>query len=344
MPETFAPRRAHRWRLGLLAVLLLLATLVAAGCGSSDDPSGLTVGSTGIATTTINDELEAIAKNEVIASQSAVGGRIRPEIAASWLTTDVQMAVAQQAVRKAGGRVTDQDRTRAREYADGHFGAPAAFAAFPDWFRRRVLAAYAFVPAYVRMHTEPPTEEQMRAAYDASIAGNCASKRFVSRIVTRDEAAARAAASEIAAGAAFADVARRVSTDTTTRSRGGAMGCLDGQQVDPAVQQVADATPLGTVSAPFAASPGWQILTVEDVGQVLAYDRVKPEIRRTLRYGEAGRTALRRAMAAARVEIDPRFGRWVVRDGEGRVEPPRSAATTTSRPGEPSTTTTTRAP
>jgi hypothetical protein len=337
MSETLSQARARRCRRGAPAVVLLVLTVALAACGASDESPGITVGSTEIPTKTINDELEAIATNQAIASQAAVDGRIRPEIAASWLTSDVQMAVAQQAVRKAGGRVTSEDRTAAREFAEGHFGSAAAFDAFPAAFKTRVLKDYAFVPAYVRAHTKAPTEQQTRAAYDSSLASNCASRRYVFRIVTADEATARAAAAEIATGADFAQVATRVSTDGTTKAQGGAMGCLDGQQVDPAVTATANTTALGTVSAPFSTAQGWQIVKVDDVGKVLAYDKVKPEVRRTLRYGEAGRTALGRAMARARVEVDPRFGRWVVKDGVGRVEPPRSATTTSSTPGEPST-------
>jgi hypothetical protein len=324
---------------------MLVLTFALAACSSSDASPGVTVGSTDIPTKTINDELEAIATNKFIASQSAVKGRIRPEIAASWLTSDVQMAVAKQAVRKAGGRVTSEDRTAAREFADRHFGSAAAFDAFPAAFKTRVLKDYAFVTAYVRSHTKPPTEAEVRATYDSSIGRNCASHRYVFRIAAADEATARAAATEIANGADFAQVASRVSTDTTTKAQGGAVGCLDGQQVDPAVTATANATALGTVSAPFATAQGWQILKVEDVAKVLAYDTVKPEVRQTLRYGEAGRKALTRAMARARVEVDPRFGRWVVQDGAGRVEPPRSATSTTTgsgTPGGPSASTTSK--
>jgi hypothetical protein len=340
MSRALTPRSAPRWRRGPLAVFLLVLSLLPAACGSSED-AGITVGSEDLPITTVNDELNAIAENQVIASQAAVDGKIRPEVAASWLTTDVQIQVAEHAVEKAKQRPTREDRAEALKFANQHFGSEAAFTAFPGWFKARILEQYAFVTAYVRRRTKAPTEQQVRAAYDSSLGQNCASRRFVFRIVTADEATARAAAAEIGKGTDFSQVASRVSTDSTSRTAGGAMGCLDGQQLDPTLTATANATAVGSVSAPFSTAEGWQVVKVEDVGTVLAYDKVKPEIRATLQYGPAGRAALAKAMAQARVKVDPRFGRWVVKEGVGRVEEPRSAATSTSRaPGEPSTTTT----
>jgi parvulin-like peptidyl-prolyl isomerase len=344
MSNTFSPRSAPRWRRGAPAAALVVLALLLAACGSSDGPAGITVGSEDVPIKTINEELNAIAKNKVIASQAAVDGKIRPDVAASWLTTDVQIQVAKQAVERANQRTSDEDRAEALNYANEHFGSEAAFTAFPDWFKARILQQYSFVPAYVRLHTKPPTEQQMRTAYDSSLGQNCASRRYVFRIVTADEATARAAAAEIGNGTDFSQVASRVSTDASSRQQGGALGCLDGQQqLDPTLRSTVDATAVGSVSAPFSTADGWQIVKVDDVGKVLAYDKVKSEIRATLQYGPAGRAALAKTMAKARVKVDPRFGRWVVKDGIGHVEEPKPAATsTTSTPGEPSSTTTTK--
>jgi hypothetical protein len=343
MPETSAPSSAPRWRRGAPAVLLLALPLVAAACGSSSESTAVSVGSTDITTETVNKELNAIAKNKVIASQAAVDGKIRPEIAASWLTTDVQIAVAKAAVRKAKGRTSDADRAAALNWGNEHFGSEQAFNAFPDWFRAKVLLDYSFVPAYQRMHTKPPTEQQMKDAYTSSISRNCASGRYVFRILNPNEGNVRQAAAQIGSGAEFGQVAQTISTDAASKEQGGAIGCLDGQQLDATLTATANGTALGTVSAPFQTAEGWQIVKVEDVSKVLAYDKVKSEIRDTLQYGQEGRTALNEAVAKAKVTIDPRFGRWVVTDGQGRVEPPKSKSTTTSSaPGEPSTTSTTK--
>jgi PPIC-type PPIASE domain len=339
MPETFSHPSAPRRRSAAAVVLLLGLALAACGT-SSDGPVGISVDSSDIPTKTINRELDAIVRNKVVASQAAVNGKIRPDIAASWLTTDVQIAVAKAAVQKAEGRVNREDRAAARKWANEHFGSEQAFAAFPDWFRAEVLRDYAFVPAYERMHSKPPTEQDLRDSYQASLDRNCASRRYVFRIVSPDEATVRAAAAQIASGADFSQVAATVSTDSGSKSRGGAIGCLDHQQVEPVFGGAANATAIGSVSVPFSTADGWQIVKVEDVGKLVPFEKVKSEIRGTLQYGADGRAALAKAMAGAKVKVDRRFGRWVVKDGVGRIEPPKSATTSSSAPGgEPSTTT-----
>jgi hypothetical protein len=347
MPETLSQPSAPRGGRRAPAVLLLALALVLAACGSSDDPAGITVGSTEIPTKQIDLELDAIAKNKVIASQAAVDGKIRPEVAESWLTTDVQIAVAKNAVQKAKEKPNAEDRAAAINWGNEHFGSEQAFNAFPDWFRAKVLLDYAFVPAYQRLHSKPPTEQQMKDAYTSSISRNCASGRYVFRILNPTEATVRGAAQQIAGGTDFSQVAQTVSTDPASKEQGGALGCLDGQQVDPTLAATANGTALGTVSAPFSTAEGWQIVKVEDVGTVLAYDSVKSEIRNSLQYGPEGRAALDEAVAKAKVKLDSRFGRWVVTDGQGHVVVAKSGAsksstTTSSAPGEPSTTTTTK--
>jgi hypothetical protein len=49
-------------------------------------------------------------------------------------------------------------------------------------------------------------------------------------------------------------------------------------------------------------------------------------------------------VAKAKVTLDPRFGRWVVTDGQGHVvaRGSKSSPSPSSTPGEPSTTTTTK--
>jgi parvulin-like peptidyl-prolyl isomerase len=346
MSKTFsqpsAPRRGRR-----APFVVLAAALVLAACGSSSgDSAGITVGSTEISTKEIDRELNAIAKNKVIASQAAVDGKIRPEVAESWLTSDVQIAVAKNAVKKAKKKPSSEDRAAALNWGNEHFGSEQAFNAFPDWFQAKVLLDYAFVPAYQRLHSKVPTEQEMRDTYTSSLTRNCQSGRYVFRILSPDQATVQAAAAQVAAGTDFSQVAKTVSTDAASKEQGGAIGCLDTQQRDATLTATANATPLGSVSPPFSTSEGWQIVKVEDIGKVLPYDQVKSEIRDTLQYGDEGRAALNQAVAKAKVKLDPRFGRWVVTGGQGHVVAPKSkssrSTTTTSAPGEPSTTTATK--
>ena len=86
---------------------------------------------------------------------------------------------------------------------------------------------------------------------------------------------------------------------------------------------------------------GWHIIKVQDVGQALPFDSVKSEIHTDLvEQGPAGRKALVKLMAAAKVTVARQFGRWQVKDGQGSVQPPTTTTTTTKPRGSPTTTTT----
>jgi hypothetical protein len=344
MPETFPQlpratdpgRRVHVRRAVRLLALLSVLAIVLAACGS-DSPAAVTVGSTNVSESTVKAQLATIAKNKVIKTQAVKNGKLDPSVTASWLTALVETEIAKQAIDKAGTKVTKADKAEAQNWADGFFGTADAFAAFPKSFRTDALARYASVPAYVRTHTKPPTDAAVRTAYDESLVRNCPSRHYVSHILVASQAAAQAAEAELAAGTDFGQVALKESTDTQSAQRGGALGCIDGQQIDATFAAAAAATPVGTISAPVQTQYGWHIIKVQDVGQALPFDSVKSEIHTDLiEQGPAGRKALVKLMAAAKVTVARQFGRWQVKDGQGSVQPP-TTTTTTTKP-TPSTT------
>ena len=344
-PQPLAPvpaitRSGGRRRAGALAAAVALVMLAVTACSSDDGEAAITVGSRSVPASTFEKQLDAIKKNKVLKDQVVQDGKLDAGAVSTWATNVVQSQVAVAAVKKAKGEVTSEDRAEALNRAREFFGSDAAFDAFPDWFKAGVLGVDAFVPAYIRMNTPRPTEAVLRQAYDESLTRNCASKRYVSRIVTTTEATASAAAAEVAGGADFGQVAGRVSTDQQSAQAGGALGCLDGQQVDATLAATAAATPLGQVSAPFSTPEGWQVVKVVDVATALPYDEVKSEIRTELQYGRPGQEALAKAVAGADVTIQPRFGRWVVREGRGMVVERTPASSSSS--SSSSTTTTTK--
>lgn len=355
MPQTFpqppaaAPpesslRRSSRARSRLrlswrVAAALGALALVLAACSSSS-ASGLTVGSKTVDESTVKDELAAIGNNPQLKARAVRKGKLDPSVAAAWLTSIVETQVAQQAVEKAGTKITAADKTEAKRWAEGFFGTAAAFAAFPKSFRETALARYANVPAYVRTHTKPPTDADVRTAYDQSLVRNCASRRYVSHILVTSEASAQAAAAELAAGKDFRVVARTNSTDKQSATRGGALGCIDTQQIDATFAAAAAATPVGQVSAPVHTQFGWHLIKIEDVEQALPFAGVKAEIRNDLiEQGPEGRSKLMKLMGGTKVKVPSIYGRWVVKQGQGKIEPPPvTSSSTTTKPSSSSTT------
>lgn len=331
------------WR--LVAVLGALA-LVLAACSSSDSGPAITVDGKTISESTVNAQLAAIAKNKELTAQVATKGKINPDAAATWWVTQlVPMEVARQVNLKTKTKITAADTTDAQDWAKDVFDDPA-WAAFPTSFQAEIDKRYASIPAYIRTHTKQPTDAELKSAYDQTLAEDCPSRRYVSQILVATEAEAQDIKTQIAAGTDFATLASQKSKDTQTASSGGAYGCLERL---PTLADAAAATPVGTVSAPVRLLDGWHVIKVQDIGEVVRFDTVKPEIIDQLR-SQDGKTQLAKLVTKAKVKVAARYGKWVVKGGGGSVVPPKSSkssktsTTTTTKPAGPTTTTTTTKP
>lgn len=321
-----------------LALVALVTIAVAAGCNTVRPPA-LSVNGHDYSQSSIDDDLSTIADNPGLRDRiAATDGTIRSSGAAIWLTQIVEQRVVDDEVRRRHITVTTDDLSAAEAQAGDFFGAQA-LAAFPKSFQDRVLAAYARREALVRTIAPPPmvTDADVRAAYDATIAqlrAQCPSGRFVSHIIVPSRQQADALAAQIRGGASFEQLAREQSIDESSAPNGGALGCLDAQQL---VSQAVRSQPLDQVSAPVPAQGGWQLVLVRDT---IPFELLEPTLRQRL----APRTVdaqpqLNELIAKADVDVDPRYGGWVVRNGRGTVEPPRGARSLTPMTSPPSSAT-----
>ncbi len=105
------------------------------------------------------------------------------------------------------------------------------------------------------------SEDELRAEMDSRQGEfDTPERRELEQIVLGDEASARAAASRLAAGAAFEDVAREA-----TGAAPVPLGAVDRNEIASVVPELADpafATPEGQSSAPVESKLGWHILKV----------------------------------------------------------------------------------
>jgi parvulin-like peptidyl-prolyl isomerase len=317
----------------LLALVVAAAVSLGAGC-SAVRPAALTVNGHEFSQSSIDDELGAIADNPGLRDRiAATDGTIRSSGTAIWLTQVVEQQVVDEQVRRRHISVTATDARAAQARAADFFG-PQVFGAFPKWFQSQVLAGYGRREALSRTLEPPPvvTDEDVRAAYVTTIEqfrAQCPSGRFVSHIIVPSRQQADALASQIRGGASFEQLAREQSIDQGSAPNGGALGCLEGQQL---VSQAVRSQPLDQVSAPVPAQGGWQLVLVRDT---IPFEVLEPLLRQQLAPRPADpQPQLNELVAKAKVDVDQRYGRWVVRNGRGTVEPPRGArrATPTTPP------------
>lgn len=333
-------RRAVRTlvRSSLALVVAAGVSLGVAGC-SAVRPAALTVNGQDISQSSVNRELSAIADNPGLKSQiSETEGTIKSGGSAVWLTQLVAQEVVDRELERRRVGVTLSDRQLGRAQAESFFGGGDVFARFPEWFRDRVVARFARQQALSRTIGTPATDADVQAAYLTTITrlkAECPSGRFVSHILVPTRQEADALAAQLRAGANFEQLARQQSTDRVSAGDGGEVGCLDGQQFTPPFAQAAGAAPLNQVSGPVQTQFGWHLLLVRDT---IPFEVLEGPLRQQL--GQASPDAQRKVgalVAKAKVDVAPRYGRWVVRNGRGTVEPPRGAPrlTPTTAPAAP---------
>lgn len=323
-------RRLLRSSFALAAAVVVAA--VAASC-SSVRPAALTVNGSDISRDSVDRELATIADNPDLKGQiSDTEGSIKSNGTSIWLTHVVMQQVVDREVQRRGIKVAAADRRAGQAQAANFFG-PQAFAAFPKWFRDQTAGEFARQEALIRATGTPPTDADVRAAYETAMAQfreQCPSGRFVSHILVPSQQLAAGLAAQIKAGASFEQIASQQSIDIASAQDGGALGCIDGQQLAPAFQQVAASLPLNQVSAPVQTQFGWHLILVRDT---IPFEQLQNGIRQRLeQQSPAGQRKLLARVARADVDVNPRYGRWVVRNGRGTVQPPpgapRPAATT----------------
>lgn len=116
------------------------------------------------------------------------------------------------------------------------------------------------------------------------------SKMNLEHILVATEAEAKKVVERIKNGEKFETVAKEVSTDTGTKTNGGALGdyyyndSLNQQQLDPTFVKAAMAVPAGQISAPVQTSYGWHVIKCVSRTEypVKSFDAVKDQIKQTL--------------------------------------------------------------
>jgi parvulin-like peptidyl-prolyl isomerase len=175
----------------------------------------------------------------------------------------------------------------------------------------------------------------------------CPSAKKVAHIVVPTVDEARAVLTQLQGGADFATVAAQRSTETQTKNSGGVIsnpqaptGCYvpgGSPQLDDAVNGAKEGEPTG----PVLTQTGYEVVLVtpytppkfEDVqDQLLASLRQQASQQSADNNRQTALNALvARKLRSGNVEIDPRYGKWVV-DAQGpRIEPPTSPSVRDTR-------------
>jgi peptidyl-prolyl cis-trans isomerase C len=154
------------------------------------------------------------------------------------------------------------------------------------------------------------TEADVQAAYNARFENAEETQEFnASHLLVETEEEAAAAKARIDEGAAFADVARDVSTGPTGPN-GGNLGWFSAGAMVPPFEEAIIALEVGEVSEPFETQFGWHVATLNEkrVQALPTLEDVRPQIVSELQ--EAAVTARLEELAAAETITRPEEGQF----------------------------------
>jgi len=302
-----------------MGVVALSAALVAsAGCGSLA-PYAATVGFPAnpvkIDRADFDKELKALDDNKQL--QAASGGHglsgagkdtVDPRLAAGWLNFIIYDKVITHEFQRRHLKVTPDDTAAAETQLETQFGNKDTAGAFPGWFRQRVIGrnarAVAVRSAVSGIDLSDASLRKYFDAHQSDFSQNC-----LSHILVKTKAEADSALARIKGGEDFAAVAKSVSIDTGSGTKGGDLGCNPKGAFVPEFDQAASQLPVGQLSDPVQTQFGWHIILVRE-RKTATFEAAKEQVKAAVDAEAEGafRQFLQQAVTTARVTVDKRFG------------------------------------
>lgn len=260
-------------------------------------------------------ELKALHDNKQL--QAASGGSglsgagkntLDPRLTAGWLTFIIQDELVSHEVERRHLQVNPAHTEAAKEQLSTQYGSEEAVAAFPGWFRDRLIARNArAVALQAALSNVDFSDDGMRKYFDehkAEFSLNC-----VAHMLVRSKAEADAALARLKGGEDFAAVANGVSVDKGSAAKGGDLDCNPKGAFVPEFDQAASEQPIGKLGDPVQTQYGFHIILVKERKDV-PFETAQEQIRSLLnaQTQNAYRQFLRQALTTVRVTIDKRYG------------------------------------
>ena len=345
-----------------LLVAIVAFALVGSGCGSNGPSSTLNDAATmsytlkgqqhtlHVSRALLLSELRTLVDNQPFAKflkdqQFNISHDLSADskLTAIWLTQLIQQQAIDDLFASRHLHVSAAGRKKAEAAAGQFFPGPTIFPAFSAKFRATFIDRQARSEALLASYTD--TSDQAGQAYFASHQSTfgCASGKNVAHILVATKAAAQTIVDQLAAGASFATLATKSSTDTGSAKQGGSLGCLKAGEFVPAFESAAQAAPIGKPVGPVHSQFGFHVILVTKA-TATTYASVRTQVLQALQtQGQQDlSTAVNGLFKQLKVHLDARFGTWgLTTSAQGQktyqVTPPKAPTPATSRDGTTTT-------
>jgi foldase protein PrsA len=348
-------------RRAALALVMAGAVLVATGCQGAT-PYALIVNGTTISQSEVLRELHAIAANKAFVTEyqqnnaqaAAAGQTAGPPIqgtgigtttysqafAAVILQTDLQgLLVHREVVRRhiepSAKDISNAQADAAQQLDSDQTQAVAVFKQFSPWFQHLFQVRTAEELALTQALGPVDTSTKAVQSFYKDNPVDFITTECVSHILVSSQSQAESIRAKIEAGASFATMAEKYSTDTSSAVKGGSLGCsAPGNYVAP-FEHVADTIAVNQLSQPVQSQFGWHLILVTSRQRQVLDAATSAKIVAYLQQQSPLTLFLTAQQATLSVHVNPEFGSWD--PATGVVAPPSPGAnsgipTTTAAP------------
>ena len=264
-------------------------------------------------------------------------------VSAIWLTQLIHQQAIDALFASRHLKVSSTTQSQAAKDVVQIFPAATIYPAFDAKFRATLTDRQARTEELLKSYTDTSDAAGQKYfdAHKAQFA--CASGKNVAHILVATQAKAQDLLNQLKAGASFANLAQKNSTDTQSGAQGGVLGCLTAGEFVPAFETAAEAAPIGTPVGPVHSQFGYHVILVTRATSSYAASRSQVLTALAQQGQASAQAAIDALLKSSKVHLDPRFGKWgLTANGQGQsvyeVTPPKAPTPATSREGTTTTT------
>ena len=243
------------------------------------------------------------------------------------LTRRIYLELVHQEILRRKLEVEERDLTVAREQLVASIGDESVLDAFPKSYYDEILRTTAEV--YVLQNALADTSEaNLRKYYDDhrdQFEVVCAAHILVATKAQADTVVkdlAKARDKQVA----FADTAKKKSTDTGSGANGGDLGCNPPSTYVAEFKDAVRTQRIGVIGQPVKTQFGYHVIRVDSREAAKPFAEVQEEVRSAITDNQQGafNEFLTNASNEAKVEVNPRYGKFDTSGQSPEVVPPKS--------------------
>jgi len=324
-------------RFFVAATAVVAVTAGLAAC-KSPTPYAAKVNGVILSKTGLDNELSAIKNNDdylKALSDSNVtvlgkgAGTFDTAFVARVLTRRIYLELIHQEVERLKLKVTEKDLDNAREELAASIGDPEVLDKFPKSYYEEIRRTTAEVQVLQAALAKVDTSDAGLAAYYAEhedqFESVCAAHILVETKADADKIERQITAAKDKA-LTFADIAKKQSTDTGSGEKGGDLGCAAPAGYVAEFKDAVRTQKVGVVGDPVKSQFGYHIIRVDKREPAPPLDTVKEQVRQAVAgSGQSGfNDFLAKASTKAKVEVNPRYGKFDRSGDSPQVVPPET--------------------